>query len=127
SLWVAIKHEPLYLQRDPQTHVQKYSLRQWWTPAFLHHSYACHVEIVLCGSCTGPHRCEVCPTLDAPAKSNTRVGKGRHYITFSVDRARKCVFRTSDRHIVPPRCHGPDESWSYYRMAMEHKNVLQAN
>jgi hypothetical protein len=125
-LWIAVKHEPLYLVRNPLTHEISWRLNQWWLPSFLHLEYACHVEIVLTHACTGPQAaCTACAGLPLTAARDQFEHK--HYITYSVDRKRNKVYRSTARHILPPQCvRGNDESWSYYPLPMDARQCMKA-
>lgn len=116
-LYIAVKHEPLYLIRDPITHATRWRLNQWWLPRFLSLEYACHVEIIMTHACTDGSRggCIACDLLPTTAARDQYDHK--HYITYSVDRKQNKVYRSTGRHILPPECvPGNGESWSYYAL-----------
>jgi hypothetical protein len=128
QLWIAIKFSPLCLLRDPLTHVNKYRLdNRWFLPAFCNYKYALHVEIVLTHPCTrGPRTkciaCEALPKSVAQDQFDTK-----HYLTYSVDEAKGCVYRRTKRHIVPPQvmaCN--DEQWAYWRIPTQRVDIAFA-
>ena len=122
-LWIAVKHAPLALTRDPITHINHYRLdNRWWLPAAFSHRYACHVEIVLTHPCTFTPRasCVVCDAL--PPKHARDQYDTKHYLTYSVDTKVGCVYRSTGRHVVPPSVLPQnDESWCYFRVPVPPK------
>jgi len=117
-LWIAVKHAPLALTRDPITHINLYRLdNRWWLPSLFDLRYACHVEIVLTHPCTFTprHACIVCDSL--PPKQARDQYDTKHYLTYSVDQKVGSVYRSTGRHVVPPTVLPEnDESWCYYKM-----------
>jgi hypothetical protein len=119
-MWIAIKSSPLCLLRDPVTHVNKLRLdKQWFLPAFCDLKYAVHVEVVLTHPCTksgGPRsKCLACDAL--PAAIGKDQFDTKHYLTYSVDAAKSCVYRSTKRHIVAPQVVAANEEhWSYWKV-----------
>jgi hypothetical protein len=82
--------------------------------------------MVVTQSCLGSRAvCAVCGAVPQAAAAD--VFDSKHYLTYSVDRKKGKVFRSTTRHVVPPVCLPEnDESWSYYRMPMNKDEVALA-
>jgi len=119
-LWVVIKFSPLCLKRNSVTHLNYYRLdNRWFLPAFFNYKYATHVEIVLTHPCTkkiiSRAKCIVCDVLPKSVAQDQFDTK--HYLTYSVDEEKGCVYRRTKRHIVSPQViPANDEHWAYWRI-----------
>jgi hypothetical protein len=124
-LWIAVKHAPLHLARDPVTHVTSWRFdRCWLWPEILRHRYAYHVELVVTHPCV--RDCDVCRGLPSQAASD-RFNNNKHYVTYTVNDEFKKVTRSTKRHIIaPPSPPENDEDWTYYRMPMKPNVVRDA-
>jgi len=130
QLWVAIKLSPLG-KRDPVTHVNHCRLDQFsWLLPVLGYSFANHAEAVLVHPCEGPRTrsasgCPVCTALP-PAEARDQY-EYKHYVAYSVDQARNCVFRSVGRHVVAPQVVPEnDEYWTYYKIPVSAAEAMLA-
>lgn len=123
-LWVAIKHAPLALQRVDNVAKWRFDKCCLW-PRALKVPYAIHTEIVITHSC-GPW-CSLCQYLSSPVKRAASLWNNKHYISYSLDKSRRKVYRSEGRHVLPPECKpGSNESWSYHRIPMRAADVQNA-
>jgi hypothetical protein len=117
-LWIAIKFSPLCLFRDPATHLNYCRLdNRWFLPAFFDYRYAVHVELIITQPCTRSARtpCPVCNKV--PKAAAQQQYDFKHYLTYSVDAAKGCVYRSTKRHVVPPVVmEANEEYWLYWKL-----------
>lgn len=131
QLWLAFKNGPLALFRDSRTHIARYRLDAFGGLfSFLSRSYPSHVEaVIVCPCIKSPLRssppCPLCQTL--PVAQAVEQFNTKHYIAYSVDKTRGCVFSSAGRHVVPPEVIAAnDEFWSYWKIPLTEEQVLTA-
>lgn len=123
--WVAVKRGPLFLWRDPTTHVSHYRFdRAWFLPEWLKQTHALHTEVVILAPCRGAHCCIIC----AAHVGNEKQVDGSHYLSYTVDSLKNEVYYTVGRHIksAPVTLPGSGESWVYYRIPMSPRQLEDA-